>query len=191
MPVPRCKTRFPLLPKSTPIDLEIGAGTGMFALRYTLEHPDRHLISIEQTQTRFQKLQNQLNQTPRPNLTPVHANALGWVTHFVPPNSLENIFILFPNPNPKKSDLNKRWHAMPFMKKLLDSLQSQGKIHLATNEEFYFEEARHYFSEAWNLRIESEQIFQAGDSDCPEPRTLFEKKYLERGQKIYNLCVTL
>lgn len=188
LPKPRNPSEF-LLP-SGPLDLEIGAGTGMFALTYAQAHPDRHLIAIEHTNEKFRKFQRQIaEQGPFRNLTAIQANGISWVTQQLPAQSVERLYLLYPNPNPKPKHQNKRWHAMPFMAKLIEVLKPGGEILLVTNEKFYFDEAREFFGQTWKLIEREALIFDQGSSPPEAPRTLFEKKYLERGELCYQLGV--
>lgn len=167
-----------------PLVLEIGAGTGMHPINFSKSHPEMRMIAIEKTSERFGKFKRQYDKFPQPNLLPVHAHAVSWVAHNLEENSVDQIFVLYPNPNPKKQDLNKRWHAMPFFGYLIDLLKPNGKIVIRTNEKFYAEEAQCFMSGQWGLFTKS---FEFLDSDVSEYKTLFEKKYLERGQTCYEI----
>lgn len=169
------------------LDLEIGCGVGMHPLHYADLNPERTLIAIEHTRTRFGTFARAYAERPRKNLIPVHANAIGWVTHALPLESIDRCFLLYPNPYPKSQDLNKRWHAMPFMQQILAVLKPGGTLRMATNESFYIQEARQYFREYWKLEELSYQELRSGGGHTP--RTHFEKKYLERGQVCFDLCV--
>ncbi len=179
---------FPLPPEfinsKVPLVLEIGAGTGMHPINFSKSRPEMRMIAIEKTSDRFGKFKRQYDKCPQPQLLPVHAHAVSWVAHNLVKNSVDQIFILYPNPNPKKQDLNKRWHAMPFFGHLVDLLKPNGKIVMRTNEQFYAEEAESFMSAQWGLYTKS---FEFLDSDVPEYKTLFEKKYLERGQRCYEV----
>ena len=164
--------------------LEIGTGTGMHPLSYAQKFPDRLIIAIEKTHERYGKFIRAYEKTKPRNLVPVHAHAVSWVAHNIP-EELDEIFILYPNPNPKTSDLNKRWHAMPFFGYLIHTLRPSGKITLRTNELFYAEEARLFMDETWKLDDVEIRPFSLGD--VSEFKTLFEKKYLERGQTCYEI----
>ena len=83
----------------------------------------------------------------------------------------------------KKGDQNKRWHAMPFMGKLLETMVPGGHLEFATNESFYAEECYEWMTNVWELEALE---YKAIPHNFP-PRTHFEKKYLERGQKCFNL----
>ena len=73
-------------------------------------------------------------------------------------SSKKNVWIdsfLYPNPNPKSSDLNKRFHAMPFMGFVKDCLKPDGEILFATNEKFYRDEAIEFMTREWELQTKS------------------------------------
>lgn len=172
------------------LEIEIGCGTGVYALRYATENPEITYVAIEHTRERFgifSRALARLGADAPPHLHAVHANGVGWVTHHVPPLSVDRYWFLYPNPNPKIRDRNKRWYAMPFFSRVIETLRSGGEIRLVTNDPVYAQEARHYFQEAWKLTRVTLQEF--GLETCPGgvPRTAFEKKYLERGERCFEI----
>ena len=180
--VPRPELTLPPLPPT--LDLEIGAGQGLHAVSYCAQNPERTLIAVEKTHTRFHQLQRRhqahLHLT---NLLPVHADAAAFVTHHLPENSLERIFLLYPNPYPKAKQSNLRWHNRPFFQLLLTRLKPGGELTLATNLEWYAEEAQRQLCDHWHLQSLEYRPYQQ------QPRTHFEKKYLARGERCWNLLL--
>lgn len=177
-----------------PLDVEIGCGVGWHPIRYALENSDRQLIAIEHTRERFEKFhlrwtRNQLTQNVEPNrltnLLPIHADAVRWITHALPPGSVSRFFILFPNPEPKAP--NKRWIRMPFFAQLLLTLRPGGEITIATNEESYFKEVLEFAENAWHLSVIEARIYKANNLPSGLPRTHFEKKYLLRGETCFDV----
>lgn len=165
-----------------PVDLEIGCGVGWHAIEYSNENPDRILIAVEHTRMRFQKFNRRYQNSGSPmNLLPVHANAVTWVAQYLPDDFLENIYIFYPNPYPKASQANLRWHRMPFMGRLIRSMKEHARLTMTTNELFYAREAEYYFRKHWGLAGSMTRITEQ------EPRTHFEKKYLQRGEALYEL----
>ena len=147
-----------------PLDIEIGCGVGLHPIQYAQAHPERYLVAIEQTREKFAKFQRRFTRHhDLPNLLPVHANAIAWVTHALRDQSVERFFFFYPNPNPKATDLNKRWHAMPFMSKVIACLKPNGQLHMATNVEAYALEARAYFEQIWTLETLRFARMRAGD----------------------------
>lgn len=167
-----------------PLDLEIGCGVGLHPIQYQKENKGRTLIAIEHTKEKFDKFFRRfINHDSPENLLPIHANAISWVAYQLPKDSIDKIFLLYPNPNPKARDFGKRWHGMPFMNRLLETLKFDGELTLATNEKFYRDEALEYFVKVWGLKLKKENLLLRGDLY----RTHFEKKYLERDEVCYNL----
>ena len=173
---------------SLPVSLEIGCGDGEHALNYSLNHPEEFLIALERTTNKFQGFENKLQklESPPPNLLALQADALHWCAHNLDQGPrLSRIFLLYPNPYPKEKQANLRFVNMPFMGFLLDHLKSGGTITMATNIRVHHEEALEKFQEIWGLEVvENRQI-----SPSSEPRTAFERKYLDRGEGCYNLIV--
>jgi len=173
-----------------PIDLEIGCGVGLHPIRYGQAHPERRLIAIEHTSEKFGKFARRLRRHPDiQNVVPIHADAISWVCHQIPERSLDRIFLLYPNPYPMPRDLNKRWHAMPFMDFLLRRLKIGSVLIMATNESFYADEAESLFSAREQVIEVSRRAFCIEDLPIELARTHFERKYLERGETCHEIIV--
>jgi tRNA (guanine-N7-)-methyltransferase len=167
----------PTLPTDRPLWLEIGAGVGLHALTCARQHPDIDLIAIERTAEKFQKFQQSFVSDPRPNLTPIHADALPWVVHALPPASVSQLFILYPNPEPKNPA--QRWLNMPFFAFLLSRLQANAQIVLASNIVSYVDEAEQQARQVWQLPVTRHEV---NAEQVGAGRTHFEIKYLARGE---------
>lgn len=166
--------------------LEIGAGKGKHAIEYAQSHPDERLIAIERTKEKFsaffQRVQDLQKNQSLDNLYCIHADAIAWVVHAIPPNCLDKVFILYPNPEPHNA--NQRWLNMPFFEFLLSRLKVNGSIILASNILSYIEEAEQQASNVWQVPV----IKQLVPKDSQ--RTHFEMKYLARGQLCWQLILT-
>lgn len=102
----------------------------MHALTCARQNPEIQLYAIERTAEKFSKFLNSYQADPITNLQPIHADALPWVVHGLPPQSIAKLFILYPNPEPKNPA--QRWLNMPFWV-LLSRLQDGAEIVLASN----------------------------------------------------------
>ena len=165
------------------IDLEIGSGTGDFAISYSESNPSRFLIAVERTSNKFHTFQNK--QQPS-NLLCLHADARSVVVHCIPEKSLKRIFLLYPNPYPKKKQANQRWHNMPFFEFLITRLQKNGELTFATNIEDYYLDFVESIKQKRNLKLIETRLISAESI----PRTAFEKKYLLRGEKCWNVVLS-
>lgn len=167
-----------------PVDLEIGAGQGLHAIRYARSYPDRTLLAVERTHLRFARLHGRSRRHPDlRRLLPIHADARSFVAHCIPDASLEKIFILYPNPHPKAKQANLRWHNSPFCAELIGKLKPGGELVLATNLKWYADEAADRMTRVWKLILEDFRIL----TDPARSRTHFERKYLLRGEPCFDL----
>jgi tRNA G46 methylase TrmB len=173
-------------PKSRPMDLEIGAGQGLHAIHYALENTGRTLIALERTENRFAKFhQRFINHGAPANLIPFRADAIPFVVHFIEDESLDRVFLLYPNPYPKAKQANLRWHFHPFIQCVNRKLKSNGTLHLATNLEWYEREAVQALTGPMKFKLLRRR--QIAPNSEALARTHFERKYLARGETCFDL----
>ena len=166
-----------------PMDLEIGSGAGDFALEWAFQ-TGRHIIAIEKTRSRFLKFKKKYEELNRPaNIWPLHTNAVWWLAHYGKRESFEHIFLLYPNPYPKKRQSHLRWINRLFMPFLLSLLKKGGFLELRTNKNYYYEEFTEKAKKFPSLSLVKEQTLPQ-DSKA---QSLFEKKYLDRGEECWIL----
>jgi len=167
---------------SHPQYLEIGAGKGMHAMQFAQAHPDKHLIAIERTKNKCEVFAARAGELGLSNLNPIHADGIPWVVHGLPVNSLEGVFLLYPNPEPKSA--SQRWLNMPFFEFLISRMKIGAELVVASNIESYIDEAEQQAQELWQLPVKREII------PSTSARTHFEIKYLERGELCQQLIIT-
>ncbi|MCL1622761.1 tRNA (guanine-N(7)-)-methyltransferase [Moraxella sp. Tifton1] len=171
----------PVVNTNRPLFLEIGAGKGKHAVLFAKEHADRHLIAIERTKEKFEAFDRLLKNEQLDNLTAIHADAIAYTTHHIAPNSLDGVFILYPNPEP--ANKNQRWLNMPFFEFLISRMKAGATMTIATNVAEYIDEAQKQLDEVWLLPYERLQI------NDDSARTHFEIKYLARGEICQELVI--
>lgn len=172
-----------------PLDVDAGCGAGMHPLARAETHPHRTMLALEHTSTRFGAFAHHRAQTetrlgrPLANLLAVQANAMAVITHALPAASVDQYFFLYPNPYPKTRDRGRRWYAMPFFARVVETLKPGGTITFATNEDWYAAECALFLRKAWGLEV-------TGPASVPThqaPRTHFEAKYRERGLPLFEV----
>lgn len=168
-----------LLKSELPLVLEIGAGKGKHALSFVQQNPDKHLIAIERTRNKFEAFAKLAGQQNSGNLTTIHADAIAWIVHAIVPNSIDSIYILYPNP--EQHNPNQQWLNMPFFEFLLSRLHVGGEIILATNIEAYMDNAEQQAREVWCLPNTRSKVASSSQ------RTHFEVKYLARQETCWQL----
>jgi len=166
---------------ATHIDLEIGAGTGQFAVEYARRNPNRLLVSIERTVNKFRKFEARLHLSQPENLIACHTDGVSWLTHHLGPRKVDRCFFLYPNPSPKKN--NQRWVRSPFFGYLVSKMSEEGEIIFVSNLAHYIEEVENFASNCWGLGIATKSIVSV------PARTAFERKYLASGQICFEIVL--
>ncbi|MEO5667296.1 MAG: hypothetical protein ABIR96_04480 [Bdellovibrionota bacterium] len=185
IPPPRGFESFRAPPGFDRYALEIGAGAGWHATVYATTHPETCLFAVEHSRARFSRLESRARHAHLKNFLIFHADAESFVVHCVADVSLDRVMILYPNPYPKASQSNKRWHEMPFMAALLSKMKAEAVLEFATNEDSYAADFFERMTETWGLEIIANQrISKDADPDF-KARTHFEKKYFERGEMLH------
>lgn len=157
---------------------EIGAGRGKHAHLYAKAHPDHHIIAIERTKNKAQDLL----KNPLPNLTAIHADAIFWSVHALPPACLSKVYILYPNP--ELANTNQRFVNMPYFEFLISRVKVGGQIIIASNIDEYIDEACQKLTDVWRLPFARRII------ETTSARTHFEIKYLARGETCQEIIIT-
>lgn len=173
--------------------LEIGAGTGQFFEALARLNPEKNLVAIERDRMRGKRLARRTEESGLGNFLGIRGNAIAAAMTGLKPESLERIYILYPCPWPKNSQRKHRWHFHPTMPKLVEALEKNGLLILASDQKFYVEEAHYVWKEKYGL-----EVLKFGEVSphplnalelFPGGRTKFERSFLAAGQPCYELIV--
>ena len=159
--------------------LDSCCGTGMSSMKLANMNPSSLVIGLDQS---FKRLNKQLEGVEQPeNCLLLQANCEDvWRLCIENNIHFDSHYILYPNPWPKSIHLIRRWHGhpvFPFMQKLTN------QTILRSNWKLYLEE----FQRSWQLL--SNNLSEITELEIKEPLTLFEKKYFESGQTLFELVV--
>ena len=157
--------------------LDSGCGTGESTRQLAALHPDAAVIGIDKSADRLSRHGDQGDGylLVRADLNDFWrlAVAEGW--------RLSHHYLLYPNPWPKPSQLNKRRHGSPAFPTIL---ALGGRLEMRTNWRIYAEE----FAAALTLAGRNPGM----DTLVPvEPVCPFERKYASSGQTLYRVDANL
>jgi tRNA (guanine-N7-)-methyltransferase len=122
----------------TKINLEIGFGSGDFMFQNAKNNPDQLFIGSEIYINAIGKILDKLQENPLNNLT-IYQNDVRILLEKLPQNFLDQIFILFPDPWPKKRHHNRRIINHNLLKMLNHITKPPGKLLIATDHPSYQE----------------------------------------------------
>ncbi len=133
--------------------LEIGCGNGHFLTAYAAAHPDRLCVGLDLRLERIEKARRKRDRAGLGNLRFLRCDAMDFLRELPPDARLHDIYMLFPDPWPKK-----RHHKNRLLKTaLLDELAARAgqgsRLFFRTDYKPYYDEAAHLVAAhpAWCL----------------------------------------
>lgn len=125
---------------SKPFDLEIGTSKGEFLLEYSEKHPERNILGVEVREPLVLHLQKKIDSVGRDNAWVIFGNILGRLDEFTPTGRIENLFLFFPDPWPKKRHHKRRVLGLKLVHEIAPLMPPGGAIHFMTDHVQLFDE---------------------------------------------------
>lgn len=126
-----------LFGRDAPRTLEIGFGNGENLLALASAHPQRDFLGVEVHRPGVGRLLLALEARAVANVRVICHDAVEVLGQQIPPQSLEEILILFPDPWPKKRHHKRRLIQPPFAQLLQSRLTHGGVLRVATDWQPY------------------------------------------------------
>ncbi|MCY7295620.1 tRNA (guanine(46)-N(7))-methyltransferase TrmB [Alteromonas sp. a30] len=163
-----------------PLILDSCCGVGESTQRIAALYPEARVIGLDKSLVRTSK-QDKVLTLPS-NAIILRADVIDfWRLAVEEGWKLAAHFLLFPNPYPKSSQVQRRWHASPSFS---DILKLGGELEVRSNWSTYIDE----FSIALSIAGAKPQTQLINVRD---PFTAFERKYHLSGQSIWQLKANL
>ena len=113
--------------------LEIGPGRGDFLFQSAEANPNVRFAAVEIGGTRFKKLSTRIEKRGLKNVLVVHGDARVIVPQFILPETLQQIYVLFPDPWPKTRHVHNRLLKKEVLQLLVDKLKVKGTLFVASD----------------------------------------------------------
>lgn len=140
-----------LFGKEGRVHLEFCSGNGKWVLERASDHPGIHWVACEIQFDRVRKIWSKMKNGNISNLWIVAGEAYTFSSNYLQEESVDEIFINFPDPWPKRR--HEKWRLMKpsFIAELYRILKRGGKVTFVTDDENY---------RAWTMRHFLESSFQ-------------------------------
>jgi tRNA (guanine-N7-)-methyltransferase len=161
-----------------PVELDLGAGDGGFALAYAARHPEVNLLAVERLLGRVRKIGKRAARAKQENLRALRLEFGYAVRYLLPPGSVAVAHILFPDPWPKRRHWPRRLVQTGFVRDLAAALRPGGELRFTTDHAHYFETAQAAVEEAGVLQRVEEWDWAA------DPKTDFQTGFEAEGRAI-------
>lgn len=123
--------------RKAPVVCEIGFGDGAALLEMARAHPEWDFVGVEVYRPGVGALLLRLKDTGFRNVRVAMVDAVEFLRRKVAPASLSKLWILFPDPWPKRRHQKRRLIQAPFIELAASRLAPGGRIHCATDWEDY------------------------------------------------------
>jgi tRNA (guanine-N7-)-methyltransferase len=131
----------PLADRST-ITLEIGSGHGHFLTAYAAAHPQEFCVGIDIILDRFRRSERKRTRAAASNLCFIRAEASEFLEVLPLRTRLARIFVLFPDPWPKRRHHKNRLIRPDFLSRLAKQTNARGELYFRTDDAPYFTAAK-------------------------------------------------
>ncbi|NOZ77629.1 MAG: tRNA (guanosine(46)-N7)-methyltransferase TrmB [Acidobacteria bacterium] len=168
-----------LFGRSAPTDVEIGAGKGRFLLELALANPGRNFLGVERAFKYHAMLCRRAARRGVTNVRLVRTTAEDLLFRLLAPASVENLYVLFPDPWPKKRHHKRRLVTPAVVDAAWRALAPGGRLLIKTDHPEYAEVIGDVLAHAqgWAPH-DATAVFEG------LPLTGFEVKYVQEGRPI-------
>jgi len=164
-----------------PDHVELGAGTGLFAVALADQHPDKKLLAVDVKGDRLQTGARLAEEKGLTNIRFLRARA-DQLNDILTPASLDSIWLTFPDPFPKKRSAGRRMTHPTYLKLYKKLLKPTGAFYLKhDNRDFFCWSLEQLVAERWHI---DEFSFDLHDSDLAEEykiMTTYETRWTGEG----------
>ena len=176
-----------------PITLELGCGRGEYTVGLARVFPDRNHIGVDIKGNRIWKGTKTATDEGLTNVAFLRTQIL-LIDKFFEEGEVDEIWITFPDPRPKESDIKRRLVSPRFLRLYEKFLKKGGFLHLKTDNEGFFDYAMEVFKEEnKNILISTKDLYSQPEllKEHHGIQTAFETAYLGKGVSIKYLRVVL
>jgi tRNA (guanine-N7-)-methyltransferase len=174
-----------LFGRPAPCHLEIGFGMGEALLEMARKHPENNYLGVDVYRPGVGQLLMDIRERGISNIRIDRRDAME-VLALLPVESLERVFLFFPDPWPKQRHQKRRLVQAPFVEKLHRVLKPGGYFHTATDRDDYARQMCGVLeSDDGFINLAGSGEFYPGPVE--RPLTKFEKRGLGRGHEVREL----
>jgi len=176
-----------LLNSQRPLILEIGFGNGELLAHCAAALPEVNFLGIEVHRPGVGHLLLTLREKQLNNVRLLNHDAMEILANWIPPASLDAVWLFFPDPWPKKKHHKRRIVNPDFLDRLGRCLKPQGMLHMASDWQDYVESMQAILAQdaRFTQATTPENAFE--DSIWQRPQTKFERRGLRKGHNITDL----
>jgi tRNA (guanine-N7-)-methyltransferase len=165
------------------IELDLGCGKGRFCLELARRYPERLILGSDVMLGRLRRVDRKATRRGLANLVLLRADSLDLVSYLLPPQCVDRIHLLCPDPWPKSRHRSRRLVTTDFVARLARVLKPGGALHMSTDYLPYFEDWRGILGAFPAFREEPDAM-----ADVVDLQTDFEIQWRGEGREVPHLA---
>lgn len=165
--------------RPAPLVLDLGCGDGGFLLAMARRHPEQNFLGTERLVSRVEKVARKIARAGLTNARVVELESHYTVRWLLPAQSAATVYVLHPDPWPKRHHHSRRLIQAEFLEAVHRVLVPGGELCVQTDDLPYFQWMEKAFAAC--------PLFERVEWQVPPdwPRTDFEREFIEKGLPIY------
>lgn len=175
------------LPENKKLILELAAGNAQFSLELARKYPDINFIAIDIKSDRLYTSAKKALEEGIGNIAFLRTH-LNELTKLFSENSVDDIWLTFPDPFPRDRSAKHRLTHDSFLRQYRTLLKQSGALRFKTdNRDLFLWSLEQFVAYKWHI---TELSFDLHESDLPDDykiNTYYEQRYLKEGKPI-NYC---
>jgi tRNA (guanine-N7-)-methyltransferase len=165
--------------RSSPVEVDLGAGDGVYAEARAKRESDRNFIAVERLLGRATKIAKKAIRNQLTNLKILRLESAYFIKNLCAESSLDAITVRYPDPWPKRRHHANRLLQKEFFEDAARAVISGGCLKLTTDDREYFEWAQ---KEAEKCSAWVPDLSWTG---VDEPTSEFEELFAKEGREVY------
>ena len=162
--------------------IDIGAGYGESTLAISKIDSHKQIIACEKFIDGINKIAEKSFQYSLNNISIFHGNVHQLLDEYCTHNSISEIWILFPDPWPKKRHFKRRLINTNFLNKIRDFLKKDGTIHIASDSKSYISDILSSIHQSKKeFKWINQNKYEWDYLNMPLPQTKYFQKALKNG----------
>lgn len=175
-----------LFGRKRPVEMEIGFGNGEVLCDLAQRNPDTNYLGVDVYRPGIGSLLLKLERRQITSVRVICADAALVLAQRISESSLDAVYLLFPDPWPKKRHHKRRLLQRAFLEQLRARLRPGGRLHIATDWQAY---AEHVLTQAAQVPGLTRIVADSSNATRPDDRpcTRFERRGQHLGHQIWEL----
>lgn len=163
-----------------PVHVEIGSGKGRFLLKMAAEYPDISLLAVERAGKYHKLVCDKARRRGLENVRLLRTTAEDLLFRLLPPLSVDALYVLFPDPWPKKRHHKRRLFSPDVAEAMVRCLKPGAPLLVKSDHPGYAEVIGGILQRIQGLKHTDPEVAFSG-----LPLTGFESKYVREGRQIH------